>query len=209
MGLFQKQIMRAKDKFLKKQSNFFLLVIIFFIILFSTNTIAEQVDSKVINYIKNLNFFSSKFIQSNGTSLEEGNIYIKDAKIRLDYLSPDRTLLISKKKGVYINHELKEESFFSTKKNNIVRLFYDIFLDYSFFSSFVFKENNKEIVFEKKIIIDSKVTNLKIFFENKPLLLRKIIAKTENELISISFSEHNYNNAFDESLFSFVPMYLD
>ena len=209
MESFLKQIMPAKDKFLKKQSNFFLLVIIFFIILFSTNTIAEQVDSKVINYIKNLNFFSSKFIQSNGASLEEGNIYIMDAKIRLDYLSPDRTLLISKKKGVYINHELKEESFFSTKKNNIVRLFYDIFLDYSFFSSFVFKENNKEIVFEKKIIIDSKVTNLKIFFENKPLLLRKIIAKTENELISISFSEHNYNNAFDESLFSFVPMYLD
>ena len=208
MELFQKQIMPAKDRFLKKQSNLFLLVIIFFIILFSTNTIAEQVDSKIINYIKNLNFFSSKFIQSNGASLEEGNIYIKDAKIRLDYLYPDRTLLISKKKGVYINHELKEESFFSTEKN-IVRLFYDIFLDYSFFSSFVFKENNKEIVFEKKIIIDSKVTNLKIFFENKPLLLRKIIAKTENELISISFSEHNYNNTFDESLFSFVPMYLD
>ena len=208
MESFQKQIMPAKDKFLKKQSNLFLLAIIFFIILFSTNTIAEQVDSKIINYIKNLNFFSSKFIQSNGASLEEGNIYIKDAKIRLDYLSPDRTLLISKKKGVYINHELKEESFFSTEKN-IVRLFYDIFLDYSFFSSFVFKENNKEIVFEKKIIIDSKVTNLKIFFENKPLLLRKIIAKTENELISISFSEHNYNNTFDESLFSFVPMYLD
>ena len=201
--------MPAKDKFLKKQSNFFLLVIIFFIILFSTNTIAEQVDSKVINYIKNLNFFSSKFIQSNGASLEEGNIYIKDAKIRLDYLSPDRTLLISKKKGVYINHELKEESFFSTKKNNIVRLFYDIFLDYNFFSSFEFKEDNKEIIFEKKIIIDSKVTNLKIFFENRPLLLRKIIVKNENEAISISFSEHNYNNAFDESLFSFVPMYLD
>ena len=208
MESFQKQIMPAKDKFLKKQSNFFLLVIIFFIILFSTNTIAEQVDSKVINYIKNLNFFSSKFIQSNGTSLEEGNIYIKDAKIRLDYLSPDRTLLISKKKGVYINHELKEESFFSTD-TNIVKLFYDVFLDYNFFSSLTFKENNREVIFEKTILVDSKNTNLKIYFENKPLLLRKIIAKTENEIISISFSEHNYNGVFEESLFSFVPIYLD
>ena len=49
----------------------------------------------------------------------------------------------------------------------------------------------------------------KIYFENKPLLLRKIIAKTENEIISISFSEHNYNGVFEESLFSFVPKYLD
>ena len=158
MESFQKQIMPAKDKFLKKQSNFFLLVIIFFIILFSTNTIAEQVDSKVINYIKNLNFFSSKFIQSNGASLEEGNIYIKDAKIRLDYFYPDRSLLISKKKGVYINHELKEESFFSTD-SNIVKLFYDVFLDYNFFSSLTFKENNREVIFEKPILVASKNTN--------------------------------------------------
>ena len=200
--------MPAKDKFLKKQTNLLLITILFFIILFSKNAIGDQINSKVVNYIKNLNFFSSKFIQSNGTSLEEGNIYIKDNKIRLDYFYPDRTLIISKNKGVYINHELKEENFFSTKKNR-VKLFYDIFLDYSFFSSFVFEENNGEIVFEKKIIIDSKITYLKIFFENKPLLLRKIIAKSENEIISISFSEHNYNNTFDESLFSFIPMYLD
>ena len=208
MESFQKQIMPAKDKFLKKQTNLLLVKILFFIILFSKNTIGEQIDSKVENYIKNLNNFSSKFIQSNGTSLDEGSIYIKDAKIRLDYFYPDRTLIISKKKGVYINHELKEQSFFSTKENT-ARLFYDIFLDYNFFSSFEFKEDNKEIIFEKKIIIDSKITNLKIFFENRPLLLRKIIVKNENEAISISFSEHNYNNAFDESLFSFVPMYLD
>ena len=200
--------MLVKDKFLKKQTNLLLVKILFFIILFSKNTIGEQIDSKVENYIKNLNNFSSKFIQSNGISLDEGSIYIKDAKIRLDYFYPDRTLIISKKKGVYINHELKEQSFFSTKENT-ARLFYDIFLDYNFFSSFEFKEDNKEIIFEKKIIIDSKITNLKIFFENRPLLLRKIIVKNENEAISISFSEHNYNNAFDESLFSFVPMYLD
>ena len=208
MESFRKQIKPAKDKFLKKQTNLLLITIIFFIILFSKNAIGDQTNSKVVNYIKNLNFFSSKFIQSNGISLEEGNIYIKDNKIRLDYFYPDRTLIISKNKGVYINHELKEENFFSTKKNR-VKLFYDIFLDYSFFSSFEFEENNGEIVFEKKIIIDSKITYLKIFFENKPLLLRKIIAKSENEIISISFSEHNYNNTFDESLFSFIPMYLD
>ena len=200
--------MRVKDKFSKKQTSFIKLVIVFFLI-FSPNSVASSdIALKIENYINNLNLFSSKFIQTNDSSLEEGNIYINGNRIRLDYLRPKRTLKISREKGVYINHELKEESFFSTEKN-IVRLFYDIFLDYKFFSSFVFKENNKEIVFEKKIIIDSKTINLKIFFENKPLMLRKIIAKTENEIISISFSEHNYNNVFDESLFSFVPIYLD
>jgi outer membrane lipoprotein-sorting protein len=198
--------MQEKDRFLKRHINLLFFTIVFFIILYSKNTIGEEINYKIENYIKNLNFFSSKFIQSNGPSIEEGYIYIKDSKIRLDYFHPDRTLIISKKKGVYINHELKEENFFSTKKN-IVRIFYDIFLDYNFFLSLVFKENDGEIVYEKNIKVDSTETNLKIFFENKPLLLRKITAKTEDETISISFNEHNYNSVFNEDLFSFVPMY--
>ena len=64
-----------------------------------------------------------------------------------------------------------------------------------------------QLFLKKKITIDSNKTNLKIFFENKPLLLRKIIAQTEDEVISISFNEHNYNSVFDERFFSFVPMY--
>ncbi|MBD1147756.1 hypothetical protein IDH28_02865 [Pelagibacterales bacterium SAG-MED31] len=155
-----------------------------------------------------MNFFSSKFIQSSGTKIEEGYIYIKGTKIRLDYFNPKRTLKISQKKGVYINHELKEEEFFSTK-NSTVKMFYDIFLDNDFFLSLHFEEKNGEIIFEKKIEIDSVITNLKIYFENKPLILRKIIAKTEDETISISFIEHDYNNIYDDDFFSFVPIYLD
>ena len=181
MESFQKRIMLVKDKFLKKQTSLLLIIIIFFLVLFSNNVIGREIDSKVANYIKNLNFFSSKFIQSNGASLEEGSIYIKDTKIRLDYTNPDRTLIISKNKGVYINHELKEENFFSTEKN-IVSLFYDIFLDYNFLTTFAFKENNEEIVFEKKFTIDSKITNLQIFFENKPFLIRKITQKLKMKL---------------------------
>ena len=91
-----------------------------------------KISLKINNYIKNLNLFSSKFVQSNGVSLEEGYIYIKGSKIRLDYFYPERTLIFSNKKGVYINHELREEEFFSTEKN-IVSIFYDIFLDDNFF----------------------------------------------------------------------------
>ena len=198
--------MQGKDRFLKKQINLFIFSILFFIILYCKNTTGDEISSKVRDYIKDLNFFSSKFVQSNGSLLEEGYIYIKDTKIRLDYFSPNRTLIISKKKGVYINHELKEEDFFSTEKN-IVRIFYDIFLDDDFFSSLKFTENKRQVVFEKKITIDSNETNIKIFFENKPLLLRKIVAETEDEIISISFNEHSYNSVFDENFFSFVPIY--
>ena len=198
--------MQEKDRFLKKQINLFIFSILFFIILYCKNTTGDEISSKVGDYIKDLNFFSSKFVQSNNSSLEEGYIYIKDTKIRLDYFSPNRTLIISKKKGVYINHELKEEDFFSTEKN-IVRIFYDIFLDDGFFSSLKFTENKRQVIFEKKITIDSNETNIKIFFENRPLLLRKIIAETEGDIISISFNEHSYNSVFDEKLFSFVPIY--
>ena len=178
------------------------------VILFSKNLVGEELNSKIISYIQGLNSFSSKFIQSNGTYLEQGHIYIKNDIIRLDYNNPNRTLKMSKEKGVYINHELREEEFFSTKKN-IIKNFYDIFLNNNFLSSLPPKESNKQIIFEKMIESDTATFHLKIFFENSPFLLRKIISKTENDLISISFYDHNYNKAFEEGFFSFVPIYLD
>ena len=193
MVLFQKQTTQGKDKYLKKQINLKFWDCFFLVILFSKNLVGEELNSKIIKYLQGLNSFSSNFIQSNGTNLEQGYIYIKDDMIRLDYTNPDRTLKISKEKGVYINHELREEEFFSTKKN-IIKIFYDIFLKNNFFSSLTPKENNKEIVFEKIIQSESTKVHLKIFFESNPLLLRKIISKTENDLISISFYDHNYNS---------------
>ena len=208
MVLFQKQTTQAKDKYLKKLINFRILGSFFIIFLFSKNLVGEKLDSKIIKYLQGLNSFSSSFIQSGEAYLEEGYISIKDDMIRLDYNNPDRTLKISKDKGVYINHELREEEFFSTKKN-IINIFYDIFLNKNFFSSLVPKENKKEIIFEKIIQSETGPVHLKIFFESSPLLFRKIISKTENDLISISFYDHNYNAVFEEGFFSFVPIYLD
>ena len=88
-------------------------------------------------------------------------------------------------------------------------MFYDIFVDYDFFSSLVFEKNKKEIIFEKEIFLDSKKTHFKIIFEESPLLLRKIIATTQDGIVTISFNGHNYTNNFDKDFFSFVPIYLD
>ena len=208
MVLFQKQTTQVKDKCLKKQINFRILGLFFLSILFSKNLVSEEINSKFIIYLHGLNSFASNFIQSNGIDLEQGNFYIKDDMIRLDYTNPDRTLKISREKGVYINHELREEEFFSTKKN-IIKIFYDIFLKDKFFSSLMPREQNKEIVFEKIIHSESTKVHLQIFFEDSPLLLRKIISKTGNDLITISFYDHNYNKDFEEDFFSFVPIYLD
>ena len=208
MVLFQNQTTQVKGKYLKNQINFKVLGFLFLFILFSKSLAGEELNSKIITYLQELNSFSSNFIQSDGTNLEQGYIYIKDDKIRLDYTSPNRTVKVSKEKGVYINHELREEEFFSTKKN-IIKIFYDIFLNKNFFSSLSPKEDNREIVFKKTIQSESTKVHLKIFFENSPLLLRKIVSKTESGLISISFYDHNYNSMFEENFFSFVPIYLD
>ena len=208
MVLFQSQTTQVKGKYLKKQINCKVLGLFLITILFSKNLVSEELNKKIITYLQGLNSFSSNFIQSDGIYLDQGYVYIKNDMIRLDYTNPDRTLKISKEKGVYINHELREEEFFSTKKN-IVRIFYDVFLKNDFFSSLTPKEHNKEVVFEKKIQLEATKINLKIFFETNPLLLRKIISNTESGLISISFHDHNYNSVFEENFFSFVPIYLD
>ena len=206
--MFQRQTAQVKDKYLKKQINLKVLGFLFLVILFSKSVAGEELNLKIIKYLQGLSSFSSKFIQSDGAYLEEGYIYIKDGIIRLDYTNPERTLKISNEKGVYINHELEEEEFFSTKKN-IIKIFYDIFLKNGFLSSITPKENNNAVVFEKIIQLESNKVNLTIFFETNPLILRKIISKTENDLITISFYDHNYNVPFEESFFSFVPIYLD
>ena len=208
MELFQRLTTQAKDKFLKKQIDLNLFTFLFFAILFSKNLIAEELNFKVNEYLSSINSFSSKFIQSDGIFFEEGYIYIQGDKIRLDYSNPERTLKISKEKGVYISHELREEEFFSTKKN-IVSVFYDIFLNKGFFSSLSPQVGNGQIIYEKHIKTDPNNVHLKIFFEVKPLLLRKIISKSNNDLISISFYDHNYYDIFEKDFFSFVPIYLD
>ncbi len=200
--------MLAKDRCLKKQIDLRVSLVFVLVVFFSTNLIGSQINDEISKYLKNMNSFSSKFIQSSGSSIEEGYIYIKDDKIRIDYFNPSRTIKVSSVKGVYINHELREEEFFSIEKN-VIGIFYNIFFDKSFFASLKLKENKKQIVFEKNIIVDSKKINLKIYFENNPLLLRKIITEREEEFISFSLNEHNYNEVFEKDFFSFVPIYLD
>jgi len=70
--LFQRQATLAKDKYLKKQINFIGAAFLFVVFFFSKNLNSQELNSKINIYLEELVSFSSKFIQSDGVSLEEG-----------------------------------------------------------------------------------------------------------------------------------------
>ena len=116
--------MRAKDKFLEKIN----LFILFISLCFSHSLSAENINEKIFNYNNKLKNSSVNFIQNNLNDIQEGVIFFGDKRIKINYKKPSEiTIILSEKKGIYINHELKESQFFATRKSYIKFLF-----DYSF-----------------------------------------------------------------------------
>ncbi|MDC1047115.1 hypothetical protein OAQ96_00350, partial [Alphaproteobacteria bacterium] len=102
--------MLAKDRFLEKIS--FLIFLIF--IFFSQILVAETTISKILNYNARLVDSSALFIQNDGIEIQEGQIYFGSDRIKIDYKYPEKiTIILSEKKGVYINHDLKESEHFN------------------------------------------------------------------------------------------------
>ena len=115
--------MLEKDKFLKKTNKIIICIIVFF----SHCLAAQNIQTNLINYNNSLKNTSSLFIQSNGKSIEQGVIYFGIERIKIDYTDPKNlTIILSEKKGVYINHELKESEYFNTNKS-YVKFFFNIF----------------------------------------------------------------------------------
>ena len=112
--------MLEKDKFLEKTSYLIFLIFIFF----SKVLVAETTISKIINYNANLINSSALFIQNDGIEIQEGEIYFGSDRIKMDYKHPlNLTLVLSERKGVYINHNLKESQYFNTNKS-FIRFFF-------------------------------------------------------------------------------------
>ena len=115
--------MRAKDKFLEKIN----LLIFSLSLCVSHSLYAENIYKKVLNYNNELKNSVANFIQTNDNYIQEGEIFFGGSRIKIDYLKPEKiTVILSEKKGVYINHELEESEFFITKKSYI-KIFFDIF----------------------------------------------------------------------------------
>ena len=209
MELFQKQTMRVKDMFLKKiKLNYFL---IFFIFIFNSLVSAEETKLQEIkNYLKDLRYFSTSFIQNDNQTISEGKIYIGKNRIRVEYSSPTKILIIlDEDKAMYYNYELDEDEFFNPK-NSSAWFFYDIFNNPDFFDNAKLTELSNNVILER--IGKSELGDFKIevFFENKPLVLRMVKLNIDDEYLELSFFNHSYNETFNKRFFRLInPSFLD
>ena len=184
-----------------------ILILITFIFLIFSNKAFSNLDdkTKILNYLDSLKFFSASFIQNDGESLSEGVVYIGEKRVRAEYFSPTKILIIlDKNKAMYYDYELEEDEFFNPKNTNAWFL-YDLFRDPYFLENSLIKQDKNEIILEKKGVDNEKNNYLiKTFFENNPLMLRRIEVVVNDSSLQLSIFNHNYNTEFDKDLFKLI-----
>ncbi|HIA61019.1 MAG TPA: hypothetical protein EYN94_05340, partial [Pelagibacterales bacterium] len=173
MVSFRSQATQEKEVSLKKINNFFIsyIFIIFIVFSFSVKTLGnENINKKITNYLHNIKEFSSGFIQSNGKTIEEGKLYLKNNRLKINYISPSNIIIIiTEKKGMYFNQDLEEVQYFNPR-NSIAKIFFQIFFDKYFFNDANFHEKEKSLFISKTIIFESQEYNVTIIFEKSPLI---------------------------------------
>ncbi len=186
----------------KYLSYFYIIVFLILSWKVESNT---NIKIKILDYLNSLQYFSASFIQNDNVTLSEGRVYVGEKRVRAEYLSPTKILIIlDEDKAMYYNYELEEDEFFNPKNTN-AWFFYDIFRNPYFFEDSKIVVKNKEIILEK-IGVDNEETRyyINVFFENNPLILRKIEVFINNEFLQISIFDHNYNEDFDKSFFKLI-----
>ena len=195
--------MQGRGMFLKSLRYF---IYLFFFILISNKSTSEEFTKKelVANYFKSLENFSVAFIQDDGLNISEGFIAIGEKRLRVEYGSQSKILIIlDKDKAMYYNYDLDEDEFFDPK-NTSAWFFFEIFNNPSFFK-------NSELIYEdNNILIETNGTNrdeiykLKLHFENKPLLIRKIELLIGDSNLTLSIFDHSHNREFDKNFFKLI-----
>ena len=197
--------MRAKDKYFEKIK----LLILFFTLCFSHSLHAENIYEKIFNYNNALKDSSAKFIQTNSDYVQEGEIFFGKERIKIIYSNPVRiTLVLSEKKGMYINHELEEAEFFITKKSYIKK-FFDIFYTKINMQNINIKHSDQQIEINEKIKMDNNFFEIKFIYENEPIKLRRLEIISDDEKIQMGFFEHKFEKVFDKNFFSMIDPYLN
>ena len=192
-----------------KYLNYF-YIIIFLVLSYSVEGNAN-IKIKILNYLNSLQNFSASFIQNDNETLSEGKVYIGEKRVRAEYLSPSKILIVlDEDKAMYYNYELEEDEFFNPRNTN-AWFFYDIFRNPNFFEDSKIIVKNKEIVLEKSGYDNEETKYLiDVYFENNPLILRKIEVFINDEFLQISIFNHNYNEDFEKGFFKLInPKLLD
>ena len=181
----------------------FLLILLF---VFSKKVYSDVTDkTKIIEHLDSLKYFSASFIQSDGNDLSEGKVYIGDKRIRAEYFTPNKILIIlDKDKAMYFNYELEEDEFFNPR-NTSAWFFYDIFRNPFFFNEAVIKRGDKELIIERNGSDEDLGDYLiRVIFENSPLILRKIEVLINGDPLLLSIFNHKYNENFDKNFFKLI-----
>ena len=183
---------------------FYFLIIISFI--FSSNSYSKTNDKKeVFSYLNSLKNFSASFLQNDGKNLSEGKVYIGTKRVRAEYFSPSKILIIlDEEKAMYYNYELEEDEFFNPKNTN-AWFFYDIFRNPLFFEDSLIQLENNELILEKTGADDEENSFLiRVYFEKNPLILRGLEVIIGNEILKLSIYNHNYFEEFDKNFFKLI-----
>ncbi len=196
---------------LKNKKIFFCcFFIIFFLFSYKVNS-ESNYKIKIIEYLGSLQNFSASFLQNDGESLSEGKVYIGKKRVRTEYLSPNKILIIlDENKAMYYNYELEEDEFFNPKNTN-AWFFYDIFRNPIFFNDAILQFKDKELVLEKNgYDKEEREYFIRIYFEYNPIVLRKVEVWVNPELLTISIYNHNYNEKFNKNMFKLInPKFLN
>ena len=196
--------MQEKDMFLKK--NKLLIIFIFFFTIFLTkNSFSYNEEQKgIIEYLNKLQNFSVFFIQSDGLDISEGQISIGKKRVRVDYSSPSKILIIlDKNKAMYYNYDLQEDEFFDPKDTS-AWFFFEIFNNMMFLQDSIVTNDKNNLILTKNGVNDDQRYTLKIYFENNPLVLRRVDLELDEIFLSLSFFNHDYNAKFDKNAFKLI-----
>ncbi len=191
--------------FLKNEKSIFNFFIIIFFLL-SSNALSKSSDkTEIFNYLGSLTNFSASFLQNDGKNISEGKVFIGNKRVRAEYSSPAKILIIlDENKAMYYNYELEEDEFFDPKNTN-AWFFYDIFRNPLFLENSIINVRNKEIIIEKEgIDNEEKDFLIKVYFEQNPLVLRGVEVTVNDETLKLSIYNHNYYQEFDENFFKLI-----
>ena len=201
--LFLKQTTLEKDRYLKKINYFFFIFFLFI----SGTLFGSDIESKLLVYNDSLKNSSLLFIQTDGKTIEEGVVYIGSERIKVEYEKPQRlTFVLSKKKGMFVNHELKEVQYFNPNKS-FVKIFFKILMGDFFDENSYLNISNNSILIKNNFEIMDRFYKVDVIYENEPIKLRKIEVLENKESFEIGFFNHNNLSSVNVD-FSLINPYL-
>ncbi len=194
---------------MKKYLNYFYIIL--FLILSYKAESNTDIKIKILDYLNSIQNFSASFIQNDNETLSEGMVYVGETRVRAEYLFPSKILIVlAEDKAMYYNYELEEDEFFNPKNTN-AWFFYDIFRNPYFFENSKITVKNEEVILQKSGVDDEETKySINVYFENNPVILRKIEVFINDEFFQMSIFNHNYNMDFDKDFFKLInPKLLD